>query len=101
MIWLKIDGFTYVRNADFNGCSDYYTNYELKLLINKTNYLQLLTKFKDEDIAQTNAFNKYIMEHGQDKYTEIIRKTEMMIKLLSYNRDHLLKSFFQNILYRK
>ena len=46
---------------------------------NKTNYLELLKIYKDEDIAQAKAFNTYIKTNGTDKYTERIRQSEMVL----------------------
>lgn len=49
--------------------------------INKTNYLELLKTYKEEDKAQAKAFNQYIKQHGPDKYTEKIRRSEMVLRL--------------------
>jgi Zn-finger nucleic acid-binding protein len=49
--------------------------------IKKTNYLELLKLYKSEDIAQSKAYNQYIKQHGSDKYTERIRKTELVMRL--------------------
>lgn len=49
--------------------------------INKTNYLHYLKLYKNEDVAQTKAFNAYIKNHGHDKYTERIIKSEMVLRL--------------------
>ncbi len=49
--------------------------------INKTNYLEILKIYKDEDIAQAIAYNNYIKKNGPDKYTERIRNTEMILKI--------------------
>lgn len=49
--------------------------------INKTNYQSFFELYKSEDIAQTKAFNAYIKKNGNDKYTERIRKTEMILRL--------------------
>ena len=48
--------------------------------INKTNYLELLKIYKEEDKAQSKAFNQYIKQYGPNKYTEKIR-SEMVLRL--------------------
>lgn len=47
---------------------------------NKTEYYKFLEIYKDEDIAQIKAFNKYVKHNGFDKYIEKIRKDEMTLK---------------------
>jgi len=49
--------------------------------INKTNYRSFFKLYKNEDIAQAKAFNAYIKKNGNDKYTERIRKSEMVLRL--------------------
>lgn len=47
--------------------------------LNKTNYLDLLKIYKNEDKAQSKALNKYIRECGIDQYIEKIREKDMKI----------------------
>ena len=69
----------YIRNG---GDIEYAINEGIKewFYINKTNYMELLKMYKDEDRAQAKALNNYININGVDKYTERIRKTEMVVK---------------------
>lgn len=70
----------YIKNG---GDLDYYVDEGIKewFYINKTNYLEFLKNYKDEDRAQAKAFNEYVKNIGHDKYTERIRQTEMVIRL--------------------
>lgn len=52
-----------------------------RFYINKTNYLELLDKYRDDDKAQARALNQYIKKNGTDKYTEMIRNTEMTLRI--------------------
>lgn len=71
---------SYIKNGfDF----DYAVNEGIKewFYINKTNYLEFLKNYKDEDKAQAEAYNQYVKQNGFDKYTERIKKTEMLLEL--------------------
>lgn len=48
----------------------------------KTEYPDMLKMYKNEDFAQTKAFNAYIEKHGADRYTERIRKSEMVLEIV-------------------
>jgi len=49
--------------------------------LHKTEYPSLLEKYKNEDLAQSKALQKYIDVHGIDRYIEMIRKDEMIIRI--------------------
>jgi hypothetical protein len=70
----------YIKNG---GDIEYNVNEGIKewFYINKTNYPELLANYKDEDRAQAKAYNTYIKKYGPDKYTERIRKSEMILRL--------------------
>src|SRR5579872_2872269 len=70
----------YIKNG---GDIDYYVEEGIKewFYINKTNYLKFLKMYKNEDLSQTKAFNEYIKNVGYDKYTERIRRSEMVLRL--------------------
>lgn len=70
----------YIKNG---GDIRYAINEGIKewFFMNKTHYLKFLKKYKNEEIAELKALNKYINDFGTDKYTEYIRKSEMNIKL--------------------
>jgi hypothetical protein len=87
---LKKEGEVYDENVSYynkyvkyGGNIDHAIEEGIKewFYINKTNYLELLKIYKEEDKAQAKAFNQYIKRHGSDKYTEKIRKTEMVLRL--------------------
>ncbi len=87
---LREDGEIYDENNSYyqlyikNGFDfDYAVNEGIKewFYINKTNYLELLKNYKDEDKAQAEAYNQYVKLNGYDKYTERIQKTEMSLNL--------------------
>lgn len=77
---------SYYQSYVKNGCDiDYAVDEGIKewFYINKTNYLELLKIYKDEDKAQAHAFNEYVKQNGSDKYIERIRKTDMSLNLYS------------------
>jgi len=87
---LKKEGEVYDENVSYynkyvkyGGDIDHAIEEGIKewFYINKTNYLELLKIYKEEDKAQAKAFNQYIKRHGSNKYTEKIRKTEMVLRL--------------------
>lgn len=78
------ENISYYKNFINNGGDIEYTIQEgVKewFYINKTNYLEFLNRYKDEDLAKAKAFNAYIRQYGYDKYTEKIRKTEMIVNI--------------------
>lgn len=87
---LKKEGEIYDENVSYyrkyvkyGGDIDYTIDEGIKewFYKNKTNYLEFLKTYKEEDKAQAKAFNQYIKQHGTNKYTEKIRKTEMVLRL--------------------
>lgn len=79
------DNIKYYRQYIKNGGDlEYHVEEGIKewFYKNKTNYLELLKIYKDEDKAQIHAFNMYVRKHGSDKYIERIRKSEMVVRLL-------------------
>jgi hypothetical protein len=87
---LKKEGEVYDENISYyksfikyGGDIDYIIEEGIKewFYIHKTNYLELFKIYKDEDKAQAKALNNYIKNHKPDKYTERIRKTEMVLRL--------------------
>ena len=49
--------------------------------INKTNYIELLEQYRNEDIAKSYALNTYLKKEGRDRYTKRIQDTEMTIRI--------------------
>lgn len=49
--------------------------------LNKTDYIELLKIYKNEDVAQSKALTRYVAKHGKDKYTDKIIETDMTIRL--------------------
>ena len=49
--------------------------------INKTDYLELLKRYRNEDIAKSYALNAYLRNNGKDRYTKRIHDTEMIIRI--------------------
>ncbi len=87
---LKKEGEIYDENNSYykkyiqnGGSLDYVVQEGIKewFYVHKTDYLEILKLYKDEDLAQAKAFNSYIKKNGSDKYTERIRKTEMTIRI--------------------
>lgn len=70
----------YIKNG---GDLDYHVEEGIKewFYINKTNYLKFLKIYKNQDLAQSKAFNEYIKTIGYDKYTERVRRSEMVLRL--------------------
>jgi len=73
----------YRKYIKYGGDLDYTVEEGIKewFYINKTNYLEFLKIYKDEDKAQAKAFNNYIKRNKPDKYTERIRKSELILRL--------------------
>lgn len=73
----------YKRYIKYGGDINYHIEEGIKewFYIHKTKYLEFLRIYKDEDVAQSKAFNDYIKNVGCDKYIERIRQTEMIIRL--------------------
>jgi hypothetical protein len=73
----------YAQYVKRGGDLEYTINEGIKewFYVNKTNYLELLKIYKEEDKAQAKAFNTYIKNYGADKYTERIVKSEMVVRL--------------------
>jgi hypothetical protein len=75
---------TYYQQYIINGFDfDYSVNEGIKewFYINKTNYLELLKIYKDEDKAQSMAFNQYVKANGHDKYTERIQQKDISLQI--------------------
>lgn len=70
----------YIRNG---GNLEYHVTEGIKewFYVNKTNYLKHLKNCKDEDVAQAKALNEYIKYNGSDRYTRMIRDTEIVLNL--------------------
>jgi len=49
--------------------------------LHRTEYPNLLKKYKNEDLAQSKALQQYIKTNGTDQYTEMIRKDDMSVKI--------------------
>lgn len=87
---LKKEGECYNENVSYykqfiknGGDINYYVEEGIKewFYVNKTNYLEYLKFYKDVDRAQTKAFNEYVRKNGMDRYTERIRKADMVVRL--------------------
>lgn len=84
------------KNLLYDNRVSWYTNYikrggDLNKIIkngeiewfylNKTDYIELLKIYKNEDVAQSKALTRYVAKHGNDKYTDKIVETDMTIRL--------------------
>lgn len=70
----------YIRNG---GDLEYHVNEGIVewFYCHKTDYKKLLAKYKNVDIAEAEAFNRYVRKNGNDRYTERIRKNEMIVSI--------------------
>lgn len=70
----------YIRNG---GDLEYHVNEGIIewFYCHKTEYTKLLAKYKNADVAEAEAFNRYIRKNGNDRYTERIRKNEMIVSI--------------------
>lgn len=78
------ENISYYRNYIKNGGNIEYTivnGVKEWFYINKTDYLELLKRYKNEDIAKSYAFNTYITNNGRDKYIKRIQDTELTIRI--------------------
>lgn len=75
--------FHYKHYINNGGNLDYHVNEGIKewFYLNKTDYLKFLKSYKNEDKAQSKAFNEYVRKNGMDRYTERIKQTEMVVRL--------------------
>lgn len=73
----------YKKYIKYGGELDYHIDEGIKewFYIHKTKYSEYIKIYKDEDKAQTKAFNEYIKNNGHDKYTDRICQTEMIVRL--------------------
>ena len=80
------ENISYYRDYIVNGGDlDNAVNEGIKewFYINMTNYSELLKFYKDEDKAQHHAFNTFIKNNRPNRYTERIRKSELVINLIT------------------
>jgi len=70
----------YIRNG---GDIEYHVNEGIIewFYCHKTDYIKLLGKYKNANIAEAKAFNRYVQKYGNDRYTERIRKDEMIVSI--------------------
>lgn len=62
---------------------NYYVTEGIKewFYLNKTIYPSLIKKYSNSEFAKIKALNDYIKQNGTDKYTEMIRKEDMVVRL--------------------
>ena len=78
------ENISYYRDYIKNGGSINYTvsnGIKEWFYINKTDYLELLEQYRNEDIAKSYALNTYLKKQGKDRYTKRIQDTEMTIRI--------------------
>ena len=73
----------YKKYISSGGNIDYCISEGIKewFYLNKTNYLELRKKYKNDEYAKIKALNDYIKKYGTNKYTEMIRNEDMVIRL--------------------
>tara|TARA_B110000908_G_C9993537_1_gene330902 strand:+ start:59 stop:571 length:513 start_codon:yes stop_codon:yes gene_type:complete len=78
------ENISYYRDYIKNGGNINYTvsnGIKEWFYINKTNYIELLEQYRNEDIAKSYALNTYLKKEGRDRYTKRIQDTEMTIRI--------------------
>jgi hypothetical protein len=78
------ENISYYRNYIKNGGNIEYTilnGVKEWFYINKTDYLELLKRYRNEDVAKSYAFNTYIKNNDRDKYIKLIQDTELTIRI--------------------